>query len=107
MSNTCSVCRHTFRREIETALAGGESLRHIASRLGAGYKAIERHQKNCVPAALAEVRQVNESRHAMNVQDELARCFHRVNLLFDACQEALADPERPGKYTLDPARSRY
>jgi hypothetical protein len=51
---------------------------------------------------LAEVRLVNESRHAMNVQDELARCFHRVNLLFDACQEALADPERPGKYTLDP-----
>lgn len=65
MANTCTICRHKERQQIEDALARGDSLRHIASQLGVGYKSVERHQ-TCIAAELKALKalrsaQLNES----------------------------------------------
>ncbi len=43
-----------------------------------------------------------EQAHALDVMEELTRCFQRVNMLFDACHEWLLDPDDPTKYYLGP-----
>jgi hypothetical protein len=51
MPNTCTICRHKEREQIESALARGESLRSIALQSGVSHTTINHHQK-CIAAEL-------------------------------------------------------
>lgn len=42
---------------------------------------------------------------AITVEAETAKCFERINKIFDAVDLFLEDPENPGTYTLDPRGS--
>ncbi len=48
MANTCSICRHPKRIQIETQATEGVSFRRIATHCDAGAKSIERHMAKCV-----------------------------------------------------------
>jgi transposase len=100
----CSICRHGNRREIESQLANGVSSRAISRQFGVSKDTVSRHKKNCIPLALEAVREQIETKHALNLNNELTRLFLRMNRLFDACEDWLADPDDGAKYTLD-ARS--
>lgn len=128
MPPRCSICSHANRHEIERGVADpAVSYRNLATRFGVSVGAIQRHTANCINKALDKARTAREvlsdtrnrietevfeeavSEHARNgtlltavtVEKELARCFERLNKLYDACDYFLTNPELPGEYLLD------
>jgi hypothetical protein len=100
MANTCNTCKHKERVKIDAALIRNESFRRIASQFDVGEKSVERHQQ-CIAELLQETQKAKAAEYAMAINDELRRCFVRVNKISDACDEWLTDPDDAGKYTLD------
>ncbi len=54
MPRTCSVCKDKNRKEIETAILSGQSLRAIASQYEPCRSAITRHRDNCLNKGVIE-----------------------------------------------------
>lgn len=54
MPQTCKLCRHPKRRDIDRKLVSGTPLRDIASLAGVGYESARRHRNACLPALLAK-----------------------------------------------------
>ena len=63
MAMTCTVCRHTDRAAIDSALVAGESVRSVASRYvtlsgrSLGHMALYRHKDEHLPASLAKAQE--------------------------------------------------
>lgn len=123
MPRSCTVCEHPQRTAIDKAIVGGEANRIIAKRCAISVAALQRHRANHLPEVLAEAKQrraeshqshvvavgvavqehaAAEEAHALDVMDELTRCFQRVNLLFDACDRWLRDADDPTRYDIGP-----
>lgn len=116
MPRHCSICTHTKRKKIETSLAQGVSYRKIAGQFEASSAAVARHATGCMVSNSVAVEKARakkiteveaervdvEVRSALSIEDELQRCFTRMNLIFDACDSWLRDPNDLTKYTLDP-----
>ncbi len=123
MPRPCTICGHPEREAIDKALVASESYRNIAVRFGTSAAALQRHKAEHIPALLATARQRQgeasamhgqhlvdqaqaqqdlEDAHALDVMAELQRCFERVNLLFDACDRYLRDPDDPARYDVGP-----
>ncbi len=123
MSRTCTVCMHPERTAIDRALVAGEVMRNVALRFAISFAALQRHKANHLPVVLAEAKQrrdeshqshvaavgvavqdhaAAEEAHALDVMEELQRCFQRVNLLFDACDRWLRDADDPTRYDIGP-----
>ena len=112
----CKICYHAERAEIETAIIRGDSKRSISVHFGIAVTSIHRHIKNHMIDAMAETEAVKaivvrdtaiageqaRQNGGLRVMEELERCFRRVNLMFDACDEWLRDPLEPGKYFIGP-----
>ncbi len=99
----CSVCAHPQRRAIDRALVEGEP----APRIAAIYRelsddAVRRHAAGHLPPALAKAAADGDSRTASETLAQLNRCLERVNLLFDACDSWLRDPDDPNRYDIGP-----
>ena len=125
MPRTCTVCGHPERAGIDKALVAGESCASIAAIHRVSGDSVERHKASHLPKLLAEAREsrgiaerdaealvvqadqqaAGERQHAIDVMEELERCFHRVNLLFDACDRWLRDADDPERYDLGPRAS--
>jgi hypothetical protein len=71
----CKICVSQERARAESAIALGESVRSVARRLGLPYASLDRHQRNCVPKAIARVRNrvaAKREEHVANVQQAAA-----------------------------------
>lgn len=101
MSNTCTICKHPRRSDIEMAIARRESLRNIAKQFQAGYSSINRHQ-SCIASELQELRGAGKIERAVSIESELNKCFARVNRLLDACDVWLRDADDPTRYDIGP-----
>jgi hypothetical protein len=102
MSRTCTICTHPQREKIDHALLAEESFRSIAERFGVSATALLRHKEDHIPAHLAQSKEAEEVARADNLTAELRRIMARVNLLFDACDRYLRDPENPEQYDIGP-----
>jgi hypothetical protein len=120
MARACTVCTHSQREGIETALVGREPNRRIAARFAIPETSLRRHAKEHLPQVLAHATQparaarnrretahlaaavAAEEQRGINVLVELERCFARVNKLFDACDAWLTDPDDASKYDIGP-----
>ncbi len=123
MPRSCSVCDHPERTAVDRALVAGEAMRNVALRFAISFAALQRHKANHLPVVLAEAKQrqaeshethvaavgvavqertAAEEAHALDVMEELGRCFQRVNLLFDACDRWLRDADDPTRYDIGP-----
>jgi len=123
MGRPCTICVHADREAIDKALVAGESYRNIAKRTGTAVASLQRHKVEHIPALLAEAtqrraqahqqqvaavgnavreREDAQDAHALDVMEELQRCFQRVNLLFDACDRYLRDPDDSTRYDVGP-----
>lgn len=102
MPRTCTLCRHAEREGIERALVAGEPYRSIAARFGVSMGAIDRHKSDHLPARLVAAERAQEVASAGRVMAELERGLARVNLLLDACDRYLRDPEDPDRYDVGP-----
>jgi len=123
MPRPCTVCDHSERTAIDRALVAGGAMRNVAERFAISFAALQRHKANHLPTVLAEAKQrqdqahdshvvaigdavqeraAAEDAHALDVMEELRRCFQRVNLLFDACDRWLRDADDPTRYDIGP-----
>jgi len=78
--------------------------RSAPKQTGAPNRRTEATQAASVVAVAGEIvhQEKRELRHVADVGEELARCFHRVNLLFDACDGWLRDADDPTRYDIGP-----
>src|SRR5687768_16826632 len=67
--------------------------------------ALWRHRDDHLPAALLKAHDAAALASADALMAELRRCLGRVNLLFDACDRWLRDPEHPEQYDVGPRAS--
>ncbi len=71
MPQTCKICRHEKRQEIDQALLDGGSLRNIAQQYATSPWALHRHRKTDIPATLVKAKQVEEVQDASTLFDRL------------------------------------
>lgn len=103
MPRVCTICSHAECDAINRLLAAGESAnRRIATRYGVTEAAIRRHKADHIPVSMLVAQEAKAEAHAVDVMEELTRCFVRVNRLFDACDEWLRDADDPEKYDIGP-----
>ncbi len=102
MPQACTVCTSPQRAAIDAALASGAPNRRIAAQFFVTEQAVRRHKADHLPASLVEAAQAQQASDAIDVMQELVRCLRRVNLLFDACDRWLRDPEAPEQYDIGP-----
>lgn len=102
MPRKCTICEHPQREAIDKALVANDSFRNIAERFAISVAALTRHKARHLPGGLLKSEAVRQDVEARNVMAELERCFERVNLLFDACDRWLRDPDDPSRYDLGP-----
>jgi hypothetical protein len=98
--NTCSICKHENREEIEASIARGDSLRDIARQFQSNKDSVSRHQQ-CMIKVLQEASQVRVDRTQTVIEKEVDSVFEHVNRLLRACHKWLLDPDNPEEYTLD------
>jgi len=107
MPRVCTVCAHPERHAIDRALVAGEAAASVAARYRTktgplGRMAVQRHREEHVPAALAQTKAAADVANADAIMAELRRALARVNLLFDACDRWLRDPDNPDQYDVGP-----
>jgi hypothetical protein len=101
MPRVCTICTHPERAAIDQALVGGESAPRIAAKYRVSEDAVTRHRAH-IPAHLAKAHDAEQAAEAVDIMAELKRSMARVNLLFDACDRWLRDPENPEQYDVGP-----
>ena len=60
MPQTCKICRHEKRQEIDQALLEGTPFRDIAGRFGTSKSALLRHKQTDIPTTLVKAKQAEE-----------------------------------------------
>ena len=93
MPQTCTICRHEKRQEIDRALLDGGSFRNIAVRFGTSTSALVRHKKADIPATLVKAKQVEE------VQDA-STLFDRLRSLSNEAREILEEARASNNHSL-------
>lgn len=102
MPQLCSICKHADHHQINLAIVRGEvSNRRIASQFGLTERAVRYHRVEHLPVALERAKALQTQQESDEVMDTYKACLNSCQLLLDACLEYLADPDRPGKLTLD------
>src|SRR5262249_7099327 len=71
MPQTCKICRHYKRSEIDAALLNSEPLRSIAGRTRTSATALFRHKKEHIARVLASTKQAAEQLSAETLFDRL------------------------------------
>lgn len=108
MPRPCTICGSADRDAIDLALAGGEPLAKVAAKYRVSADAVSRHSAAHVRPGAARVQAVvreqavHQEQRDINVLTELRRAFDRINLLFDACDRWLRDPDNPEQYDVGP-----
>ena len=74
MPQTCKICRHDERTEIDQLLVGSTPLRRIAAQTGASASALARHKRCHLPMALVKAKQADD-------QVEAGTLFERLQSL--------------------------
>jgi len=78
MPRTCTVCSHSRRSEIDTALVRPDSLRAIAGRFGTSKSALERHRAKCISEQLSKAQELSDVAAASNLVDELLKLTRKT-----------------------------
>lgn len=97
MPQTCSICNHPHRAEIERALVAGEPLRDIARRCPGSRpvsrSALHRHRKEHLPAHLLKAVEQEDVSQAIDV----VRQLKAINV---ACLEILQKSRADGAHSI-------
>jgi len=103
MPQTCTVCKDRRCPEIDKVLTrpGRPSLRIIAKQYGITYSALNRHRPH-VAKSLVKAAEAEKAANADSVLAMIKVHGERIQLLYDACDRYLRDPEHPDRYDLGP-----
>lgn len=86
MARNCSICLHSKRTEIETALLANETLRKTASLFGVSYPSLFRHRLH-VTGKIAEVTAARVSEQVEAVAKHLEEQIENSPSLIDRLRE--------------------
>ena len=102
MPQTCTVCKYPKRcAEANQGFVARKSLRDIARQTGFSKDALARHRRH-LPKSLMKAAEAEKVAHADSVLEMIRVHGERIQLLYDACDRYLRDPERPERYDLGP-----
>lgn len=87
MAQTCTVCRHDRREEIDIDVTRGLPLREIAQAYGVDHRAVDRHKKNHLSPALIATKKAQGGAHHRSL-------LERLESLAERCEGYLDDAER-------------
>src|SRR5262245_40940568 len=103
MPQLCTICTHAERHQIDLAVVRGEqSNRAIARQFGVTHHSLLRHCKEHLAPTIRDAQAEVHHLERIDLNRELAKCFHRIDKISNACDEWLRDPERPDRYNLYP-----
>ena len=102
MPRVCTICKSKQRTEIERALVAGTPMPELAALYRVSEDALLRHRANHLPASMLKSQEAKDTLHSIDVMQELQNCIERVNLLSDACDRWLRDPDDPSRYDVGP-----
>jgi len=94
MAMTCTVCRHSERAAIDSALVAGESVRSVASRYvtlsgrSLGHMALYRHKDEHLPAALAKAQEAASVAQADDLLAQVRMMQSRALGILDTAEAA-------------------
>ena len=88
MPQTCSVCRHDRREEIEQGLLAGEPYRTIAARTGVSTTALHRHRKQHIPAQLVNAKDAAAEVKAESLWERLQMIKRETAAIFGEARQA-------------------
>jgi hypothetical protein len=95
--------------ELRADLDAGMSPAEVARKHGVSRAAVSKRVNNLKLSTAAAVVAPEESRRyvsrTIDAMEELTRGLHRANLLQDACDEWLRDPDDPERYDIGPRAS--
>lgn len=101
--------RHFTDDDLRKDIESGIKISEIAKKYGVTVQAIYSRQKNLNISTTAALVGPAESarfvKRQIDAMEELTRSLERVDLLMDACDEWLRDPENPERYTVEPRAS--
>ena len=86
MANTCTICKHNNRSEIEELLAAGKSLRDIAGQFQVSKSSVDRHQR-CIATQLEAFKESRSEQLNESLMQRLER-YRRV------AEQFLSDDEK-------------
>lgn len=85
MPQTCTICRHERRNDIDSALLDGESLRNLAQRTATSPTALFRHKARHIPRKLALAKETAAEIQAGTLFERLRALNHETHeILRDA-----------------------
>ena len=97
MPRKCTVCNNPEIDSINILLVNGVSNRAISSQYGVDRGAVQRHKRNHLAELLSKV----QEEKAEDLLFEVNKIWSNEQKLLAAIHEELADPLRPGKYSLN------
>ena len=103
MGRRAAIDNHPQKKQIIRALVRGDrSFREIADQFGTNKTSLQRYLKEKLIPTAAKIQGERDLRDGGFLLDEINRVMKRVNLMYDACDEYLRDPNDPNKYFLGP-----
>lgn len=89
MPQTCRICRHPQRLQIEQALLSGTALRNIAEQFGISKTALFRHRAH-IAGTLAQQTQARETKRTGTLMDDIRVGEGRAERLYAQAEAILA-----------------
>jgi hypothetical protein len=102
MPRSCSVCAHQRRGEIDRILVSGAPLRETSAVFRVSEDALGRHKAAHLPATLLRAQEATDLATAAGIAQALRTHLLRVQLLYDACDAWLRDPNDLSRYDIGP-----
>lgn len=97
-----AVALHPKREEIETAIIEGRPIKEIASGYGLTYHAVYDHMRKRMADAVAQAQKERGIESQNFIINQIDSLMEKLNMMLDACHEALLDPDDPTKYNIEP-----
>lgn len=88
MPQTCSICRHEKRSEIDAELIGSGPLRPIADRYGLSKSSLIRHRGSCISAQLAKAKELQQSQGASDLVQRLREIHAETGAILARAKKA-------------------
>jgi hypothetical protein len=89
MPQTCTLCKHPRRNDIDRALLAGDSFRHIAAQYGTSTGALQRHKADHLPKTLLKAQAAQEVVRADTLLADVRTAEGRSERLYGAAEGIL------------------
>ena len=87
MSRKCTICAHKMRADIDRALVGRQTFRHISAQYGVSTSALVRHSDDHIPASLVKAKCAAEAVEADALLARVLGLLERAEGIIDAAEK--------------------